>query len=370
MFNLLKELTFLIVFFVGYFTQDDGEYFAPASLYSRARSQIAMNIVGAGNHLKIVSNSTNFYVTGIRSIKTVNKNLWAMGSQVLQVPVPKPTQWWQEHVYLKDESPPRVSLVNSNSNGIPDIPVSRQFQLKHKEKFTTLLDAVNEYVDLFVKMKNDGAEDDKLQDFICYNCVGLLHKYTPNFMSFIGAQYLQRICVEKQDDEYMNVDIDKPRSYYASEEFDEGRPMNQRKEYWKKIRGGEEKIIGSFVEVFGSLFFASHSYICAFVGEPGSGKNYVRRIATKIAGGKDVVFLIDDRFNNFSMQTFTSSHCLGIVEDAGNKQTNIPTVFKDSALGVARDSTDKETVNIDTKFKAPKQVRLCIIRLCPWWAKV
>ena len=282
----------------------------------------------------------------------MNKYRWGIDNQVLSVPIPREQQWWEEHVYEKGEDFPRIKLVNSDVYGIPTIPQSRHYILKNPLDFQLLLQVVNdfigEFIDMRKNMKQEGLIDnDKLQELICEKCVGLLHRYTPNFMSFIGAQYLQRICVEKEDTEYSQVDDDKPRSYYAF-----------KYEYFSAINSSEKKLIGSFVEVFGSLFFASKAYVCAFVGEPGCGKNYLKKIAVNIAGGQDYVYLLDERYNNFSLSSHsTSTNCLCIVEDAGNTQTEIPRTFKDAMLGVGRDSKGEgEFINVDEKFKTPKRV--------------
>lgn len=347
----LFSLIHLFVKFIkdlGYFTLGNPEEFAPSKLYAMAATKIAMSLCGSPNQLTIdpSDDTDGFYTSGIRNLNSINKDLWAMDGCVLYIPLPRQQQWWEEHVYLKKEDVPQISLQSCDFDGIPNIPLTRHFQLDDQEEFNVLLGAVNKYIMNFVERKMEGLDDEELQQLICNNCVDLLHKYTPNFMSFIGAQYLQRICIKQQGVEYENMDIDKPRSYYS---------LNG--DYEKDITAGEKKIIGSFVEVFGSLFFASHTYVCAFIGEPGCGKNYIRRIATKIAGGKDVVFIIDDRFNNFSLQSYAiSKPFLGVVEDAGNKQTDIPRMFKDSALGVARDTPDKECIKIDVKFHAPIQV--------------
>lgn len=351
----------------GYFSEGEANSFCPPRLFDDAATKIAIRVLGDQNsEPSPTSGLLPALGFGSRYVKAPRRRQWAINGAILMIPDPISRQDWEKHVYVRPQEPGetdehyeeyqdsirtsreehigQVHLVLPEEDQMPCIPSGRHFTDVDAERFGDLFKIVNGSVRVFVDKKCDGTSDYDMQQWVSALCVDLMHEYAPNFMSYIGAQYLQRICVEHQAPRYRDVSPGAPRAYFSRKTDDKGRLI-----YRDSITPGEERVVASFVEVFGSMFFSHITYTSAFVGEGGTGKNLLRHLAVKIVGGFRHTFRIDNRHNNFALEALNSGVFLMICEDATDQQTTIPSELMDSTIGGKR-GVKRDTANIEAKF--------------------
>lgn len=365
--NLLKTL--------GYFTASDGDFLAPPHLFNFAATRIQLQLLG--DHATAAQPNGGLEERlghGVRQIKTPRRRQWAILDQVLIVPDPMEKQDWDRYIFVRKRRPgesqatynamkaaqikdrdkylAQLHMVDPEPADPPCIPSGRHFTDVDAEDFGRLFMIVNGGIKGFVELKDAEKSDAELQQWVSTLTVDLLHEYCPNFMSYIGAQYLQRICVDLQADTFRDTKPGAPRAYFSN--MMDRRDDEFYRVYRDAMTSDDDRLVASFVEVFGSMFYSIKTYISAFVGEGGTGKNFLRRVAIKIAGGLKHTFRIDPNHHKFSMSMLKEWTFLLTVEDASDTQMEIPKTFMDSALGGTR-GVREEGGNVEAKYGHPGQ---------------
>ncbi len=378
--NLLKEL--------GYFTASEGDFFAPAHLFDFAVQRIELKLLGDQNTSAQPTAGLEARLGhGIRQIQMPRRRQWAVNDRILIVPDPKERQDWDRDVYIRSRHPgesmtnynaavaqkkitrrPHISqlhLVHSDADIIPCIPSGRHFTDVHTESFERLFRIVNGAIISFVKLKDKNTPDSDLQQWVSTLTVDLVHEYCPNFMSYVGAQYLQRICIKNQDASDRGKRPGAPRAYFSRRVAT--RTVDGTDEtylvYRDDMTPNEDRLVASFFEVFGSMFYSIKTYISAFVGEGGTGKNFIRRAAVKIAGGLKHTFRVEPSHHKFSLSMLHPWTFLLIGEDASDSQLEIPKTFMDSALGATR-GIRADGGNVEAKYGNPSQELVEPLGMC------
>jgi hypothetical protein len=382
--NMLKTL--------GYFTGGDGDYLAPPHLFNDAIRKIQLQLLGDQNTSPQPTGGLEERLGhGMRQIKMPRRRQWAIRDQIIIVPDPMERQDWEKRVFIRARRPhesaggyaamvakqkadrrkyiAQIHLVDPVDDEVPCIPSGRHFNDVDADSFLRLFKIVNGAISKFVELKDAKTSEYDLQQWVSTLSVDLLHDYCPNFMSYIGAQYLQRICIEQQDDTFVGKKPGAPRAYFSNKTKE--RPSNAPPQadeagagpavemetyrvYRDAMTSNDDRLVASMVEVFGSMFYSIKTYISAFVGNGGTGKNFIRRIAIKIAGGLKHTFRIDPNHHKFSLSMLKAWTFLLTVEDASDTQLEIPKTFMDSALGGTR-GVREEGGNIEAKFGHPEQ---------------
>lgn len=378
--NLLKDL--------GYFTASDGDYFAPPHLFDFAVQRIELKLLGDQNTSAQPTAGLEARLGhGIRQIQMPKRRQWGVNDQILIVPDPKERQDWDRDIYLRGRRPgesvaeynaaiaqkkisrrghiAQLHLVHSDVDIIPCIPSGRHFTDVHMESFERLFRIVNGAVTMFVKLKDKKTTDNELQQWVSTLTVDLVHEYCPNFMSYVGAQYLQRICVKHQADTDRDKRPGAPRAYFSRKVTTRmvGGVQETYLVYRDEMTPNEDRLVASFFEVFGSMFYSIKTYISAFVGEGGTGKNFIRRAAVKIAGGLKHTFRVEPSHHKFSLSMLHPWTFLLIGEDASDAQLEIPKTFMDSAIGSTRGVRADGGV-VEAKYGTPNQELVEPLGMC------
>lgn len=367
--NLLKDLNY----FNLAVSEDDpgnGQSFAPASVFPKSVAEIRLMLVGdIANAPNVTANLDPELKFGVRYIHRARRRQWGINKHVLIIPDPMDRQELEQLMYIRDrrvgestaayeaykrviqdkrkDHIPRIHLVPSKGHS-PCIPDTRSYNNVDMADFRQVLDAVNGAIWQFTRQKDSGVSDERLLNWISTLCVNMLHDFTPNFMSYIGAQYLQRICLKFQSSVFRDANPSLPRAYFSDyiKKDDNG---DDYRVYLDDMTPDEERLVASFVDSFGSLFFAIQSTIVACVGDGGSGKNFLRRLAVNIVGGYRHTFRIDKNFGKFGMSKHHDETFLFVVEDASSEQVDIPETIMDTVLGGKRGKKE-EAANIEPKF--------------------
>lgn len=368
----------LVIKRLGYFVEGSEDYFAPARIECDMHIRLAKRILGDD---RVPMNALGGFLPsdgyGIRTLPLPDRCRWAVGDVILYVRDPMERQDWDKHVFKssdgcepenKDQYILQLMIEDPDETSEPMIPGCRYYRDVDSDIFRKLCKAVNGIVYEFTALVDQKKPDFELQAFVCSRTVDMIHYFCPSFMSYIGAQYLQRICRALQGAEYAAKDPAIPRAYFASPDFYVKSPPGFEDEdghcrYIDLIEPGEERLVASFVEVFGSMFFSTKTYISAFVGEEGSGKNFVRKLAVHLAGGDPHTFRIDINHGKFSMSMLKPWTNLLVVEDAGKGQVDIPSGFMDSALGGTRGQITESAV-VEKKFGHPFQQKVIPMGCC------
>lgn len=353
---------------IGYFREGTSDYFAPDKLESEMHLRLAKRLLGdqatSANPYSGLLPSDGF---GVKFLNIPDRQRWAINDFVLFVRDPLERQDWDDLVFSSEDGKipetrdtyiSQLAIEIPDVDAIPAIPHSRYFKNVDTDRITTLCRAINGIVFDFVDKVDDHSSDDEKQQLVSDWTVDLMHTFCPTFMSYIGVQYLQRICIELQSDRHRHTGrLGSARAYFADPEFyawDNSGEERQLCTYMEKITPAEARLVAAFVEVFGSMFFSSKTYISAFIGEAGSGKNFIRKMAIIISGGHDHTFRIDPNHGKFSLSMLKPWTNLLTVEDPGKSQIDIPSSFMDAALGGTRGKVE-ETAVVEAKFGHPEQ---------------
>ena len=365
---------------IGYFTE---HIFAPPDYFERAFGEVAIRLLGNMNkEADPCGGLLPNLGFGIRTVGKIDRCHWAINDKILCIPDPMILQDWNQKIFIRPrqahETPahyeayrqkiidtrgdiiPKVLVRDSTDDDPAFIPSTRHF-CGDLDGFSKLFDLVNSAIVYFVNLKDEGTSDEELQRWISKFSVDLLHEYCPNFMSFIGAQFFQRVCLKFQDRRFVDVNLGMPRAYFSSKT----RTIDGETSFVfrDELTEDEDRIAASFLEVFGSMFFSSKTYISAFVGEGGTGKNYVRSVAVDIVGGHLHTFRVDQDMNQFSYANITDETFLIVSEDASNSQVTIPTKLMDAVLA-GRRGTRQEAVCVEAKYSQSEIREMMPISVC------
>lgn len=354
--------------------------FAPPSLFPVSIKNIRMNLMGDTCTAPKVSGCLPHDTkTGVQYIKPTPRRQWGINGNILVIPDPMKADEWERVVYIREQfhgesdedykaytdetERTRFDAINqvymvSGQSGAPSIPTARHFSGVDAASFDKLFRIVNGAIYRFVHFKDSERTNEYIMQWVSDLCVTLLHEYCPNMMSYIGVQYLQRICCMEQEDHYRSQSPEKPRAYFTSTMTDD----RSKRLYESHITATEARLVASFIDTFGCLFFSIESYVAAFVGEGGSGKNFIRRLAVRIAGGIKHTMRIDRSHGTFSMSMLKRDTFLLTMEDASDDQVEIPASLRDSCLGAKRGQRG-ESLNINAKNKDERQVEVTAISL-------
>jgi hypothetical protein len=351
---------------VGVFQDGSPMYLVPGYLFSTIGADIELMLLGDEKTVPRPTGGIHAsHGYGVRSVQTPVWHRWAVGEWVMETPShPYTREEWVSrfhrpirHVTDTDDSYeakvaqieenrsaglPRIRLVAVEDDAdIPSIPEGRYYPLdefdQDKEVFEKMVETVNGTVETFASL-TDRYNDDECQQWLCGVIVNMLSKWCPNFMSVLGAQYAQRVCLELQDPSIASKQQGRPRAYFAMDE-----------RYKNALDENERRVIGTFVDVYACLFFSAKTYLSGFVGTEGTGKDMLRDLAVMIAGGTDHEIRLDADHDRYSFSMLKNTTFLATTEDGSDGVVELPAKFMGGFLGGAR-GTCGGGININAKY--------------------
>lgn len=270
---------------------------------------------------------------GIRKVAAHSPSDYACGGVVIRCPMsPSPDTW----KIMKHEDIPQIRVDDVSPETVPFISDTRFAMLDEDEerRFLEMIAYCNKIIVMFAESVHH--DESKSLEWVNRVIIAMLHKYCPNYMALIGAQYLQNICVANATS---IPDTDpRPRAYFPDDV-----------QYEKKITSDQAAICAQMAYCIASTLFSHITRTVICVGTPGSGKSTVSKIVTAMAGGSKFVFILTKNPSPFSLCNLPGSIVI-LTEDTVN---GVGTEFIKSAvfegLGVTRGT--KTLVTIEQKHK-------------------
>lgn len=197
---------------------------------------------------------------------------------------------WEERMM---DGLPQIAMYTTDEmvdwDHIPFIPQARHFDVENIQEYMDVIKEVNGMIVYFIHCVADHEIEDQriLASKLTFQ-IASRAGWTPNFMSYIGAQYLQRICLKFQRESDRAKQPGLPRAFHARDA-----------RYTDDVTVEEMRILANLVYAIGGTLFSSVAKIVGFSGVPGSSKTTIIEMVMAIAGGLGHVKLsteYDDKY--------------------------------------------------------------------------
>lgn len=242
---------------------------------------------------------------GIQTVDVHSPNDYAFGGVVVRCPLSPPTDAWK---FMKRDDIPQIRVEDVDYSVKPFISDTRFAAMENEDDELRLLTMIGDCNKILVMFAESiYVQSDKSLEWVNRIIVAIMHKYCPNYMALIGAQYLQNICVANADS---IPDTDpRPRAYFPDEQ-----------RYESKITSDQAALCAQMAYCVASTLFSNVTKTVICVGTPGSGKSTISKIVTAMAGGHKFVYILTSKSStnaSFSLANYEGTYVI-ITDDTVN----------------------------------------------------
>jgi hypothetical protein len=342
-----------------FFSAGDPLFLFPSTLIPSAIENILLRLLGDRSRFAKVSGwfPENMRY-GMKRVRNPTRGVTAFGSHVITYPMQLPGQDWLSHFtaikkaptesdaefelrcdtrtqYIKDHLP-QIKCVKPDDDETPSIPIQKYYKADDEsvESMISCVKAANAVLQIYVVDGIFTGDKEDAQEWVCDQIFIMLHNpaWCPNFMSTIGAQYLQSTCIEMQSAASKAARPDLPRAYYTTEE------------YAQATKSDDRRRIVTFIATLGVCLYDYVTKMVVLVGEPCSGKSAIISLMTRIVG-EDYIGQLTKDYDQFTAASiFSPNTQLFVGEDTFDGPSNAPDAVK-SVLGRPQDTVVPVAIN-------------------------